>query len=291
MDGLPQPRTELRDGHRFRVAVLLPETPLQTLLGAALRQAGAVPIAYDEAGLRKVADTRIAAAVVALPRALTAELPRLQEAATRLSHMPILVYDAGALIAVPDLLAGDPATRRFRFASPSSAERTTSEDVEWLVRAIPPCALTWLVTFLVRDIPLLGRSYIAEFFWQLGMGPPGTKGGVASAATALGTTRSALEHLLKQKSSLPPPKELAEWLTLLLVTYAARGLGLSAHQASADLGLDRHQLGRLQARLLRAYSAFALLPASTQFDLALVAFAERCAVAPNRVVKVLRMVR
>jgi hypothetical protein len=60
---------------------------------------------------------------------------------------------------------------------------------------------------------------------------------------------------------------------------------------SADLGLDRHQLGRLHARLLRAYSAFPLLPASTQFDLALVAFAERCAVAPNRVVKVLRMVR
>jgi hypothetical protein len=34
-----------------------------------------------------------------------------------------------------------------------------------------------------------------------------------------------------------------------------------------------------------------VLPASTQFDLALAAFADRCAVACNRVVKVLRLVR
>lgn len=285
------PRAELRDGHRFRVAVLLPETPLQALVGVALRQAGAVPIAYDQATLGKVANTRIAAGVVELPRALTTDLARLQETATRLPHMPILVYSAGSMTGVPDLLAGDPATRRFRFASPSSAETTIREDVEWLLRAIPACAVTWLVTFLVRDIPLVGRGYIAEFLWRLDVDRAERKRDVTSAAAALGTKRSALEHLLKQKTPLPPPKELAEWLTLLLVTYAARGLGLSAHQVSADLGLDRHRLGRLHARLLRAYSAFPLLPACTQFDLALVAFAERCGVARNRVVKVLRMVR
>ena len=137
MDGLPQPRTQLRDGHRFRVAVLLPETPLQTLVGAALRQAGVVPIAYDLAAFRRMVDARIAAAVVELPRALTTELVRLQETATRLPHMPILAYGAGPMMGVTDLLAGGTATRRLRFASPSTAEARIREDMAWLVRAIP----------------------------------------------------------------------------------------------------------------------------------------------------------
>jgi hypothetical protein len=210
MDGLPQPRTELRDGHRFRVAVLLPEIPLQTLVGAALRQAGPVPIAYHETGLRKVADGRIAAAVLGLPRALTRDLARLQETAALLPHVPILVYSTGAELGVPEAMTGDEAMRRFRFAAVSSAEHAIKEDVAWLVRAISPCALTWLVTILVRDIPLVARAYVAEYLWQLGMGPEDTRRDVATAAAALGRTRSALEHLLKQKSSLPPPKELAE---------------------------------------------------------------------------------
>src|SRR5574341_455681 len=286
MGGLPKPRTELRDGHRFRVAVLLPDTPLQTLVGAAVRQAGAVPIAYDQADLGMVADSRLVAAVVELPRGLTTELVRLQQTAARLPHVPILVCSPGSTMDVPDLVAGDPATRRFRFASTSSTERTIREDVAWLVRAISPCALAWIVSLLVRDMPLVGQGYVTEYLWQLSTGPADTKRDVAMAAAALGTTRSALEHLLKQKTSLPPPNELAEWLTLFLLIYAARGRGVSARQVSTELGLDRHQLGRLQSRLLRAYPAVPMLPASTQFDLALVAFAERCAVARNRVATV-----
>jgi hypothetical protein len=41
--GRPPSAPELRDGHRFRVAVLLPETPLRTLVSTAVRQAGVVP--------------------------------------------------------------------------------------------------------------------------------------------------------------------------------------------------------------------------------------------------------
>ncbi len=271
--------------------MLLPDCPLRTLVAGAVQRAGAVALAYDEARLRAVASARIAAAVVELSRPLTSELARLQGISERLAHVPMLVYSTEAVVGVPDFCTGNSGTRRLRFASSASREPGINEDVDWLVRAISPCALTWLVTFLVRDIPLVGWGYIAEYLWQLGMGPADAQRDVATAAAALGTSRSVLEHLLKQKTSLPPPKELADWLTLLLVTYAARGLAVASHQVSTELSLDRHRWSRLQARLLRSYPMFPILPACTQFHLALVAFAERCAVARNRVVKVLRMAR
>jgi hypothetical protein len=120
------------------------------------------------------------------------------------------------------------------------------EDAEWLVRAISPCALAWLVTVLVPDMPLLARGYIAEYLWQLAEGPLHAERDVEVAATALGTGRGVLERRLKN-TILPRPKEPANWLTLLLVTHAARRLASAPGHVAAELGLNRHRWGRLHA--------------------------------------------
>ena len=147
---------------------------------------------------------------------------------------------------------------------------------------------------LARHVPvgraaLLARGYIAEQLWRIGMEPADLQWTVTGVVGTLGTSRAILEHTLQRETSLPPPKELAQWLTLLLVTYAARGRGCSAQEISKELGFERHRWGRIEARLLAWYPAFAVLPAETQFDLALVAFADRCRVARSRVTKALRL--
>ena len=216
---LPRPRPVQRDGYRFRVAVLLPDCPLRTLVAERVRRTGAVPIAFDEASLKTDAGPRVAAAVVELPRALTSELARLQGISERLAHVPILVYSTETVVGVADIFGEKSATRRLRFASSASWERGVNEDVAWLVRAIAPCATTWLVTFLVRDLPLVGRGYIAEYLWQVAMGSEDAKRNVATAAAALGTSRSVLDHLLKKKN----------------VTAASQGVGGLAHAPGGHL--------------------------------------------------------
>lgn len=292
MSTLPEPRTQPRQGHRFRVALLLRDTPLRRLVGVAIEQLGAVPVVYDEARLRASTPTAIAALVLELQRPLSAELVRLQDITQRFVHAPVLVYGAHASADVPGVGAQGTTARHLRLSSFVPSDRLVHDDVEWLLRAIPPLALTWLVLLLLADdLPLLARGYVAEQLWRAGMGPADVKWTVTSAAGTLGTSRGVLEHTLHRQTPLAPPKDLANWLTLLLVTYTARGRGRSAQEVSKELGFERHRWGRLQARLVASYPAFAVLPAATQFDLALVAFAEQCRVARSRVTKALRLLR
>jgi len=122
--------------------------------------------------------------------------------------------------------------------------------------ALPPMRDTvWRFTELA--LRLMGRSRL-------------TVGGLASG---LGISERTLERSWCE-TSVPAPKELLEWITLLFVGLLSAQSGFSVASAARGLGIDTQALYRLRHRLLSTD----LRQGRDDFEVVFLAFADRCRV-------------
>ena len=83
-------------------------------------------------------------------------------------------------------------------------------------------------------------------------------------------------------ASLPPPKEMLDWITLLVAAYTAAATQTRTCRVAAYLGVDSQKLWRLRHRLLAP--AFLREPGTSvrEFERVLLGFADRCGIARER---------
>ncbi len=83
-------------------------------------------------------------------------------------------------------------------------------------------------------------------------------------------------------ASLPPPKEMLDWITLLVAAYTAAATQTRTCRVAACLGVDSQKLWRLRHRLLAP--AFLREPGTSvrEFERVLLGFADRCGIARER---------
>ncbi|MBI4420257.1 MAG: hypothetical protein HY560_05480 [Gemmatimonadetes bacterium] len=106
--------------------------------------------------------------------------------------------------------------------------------------------MTLMVDFLPGR-PSLVTRFVYEFL-QLLDRRTGRRPTVAAIARAVGVSLRTLERTWREYA-LPSPKELADWATLLYLTYSAACSGESASALARSLGLDQQALHRLRRRL------------------------------------------
>ncbi len=74
---------------------------------------------------------------------------------------------------------------------------------------------------------------------------------------------------------VPPPKELLDWTTTVLITFTAEWADISIHRAAGDCGLDPERWRRLRERLCQR-EGLGRLPPSQELDMLILRFADRC---------------
>jgi len=100
---------------------------------------------------------------------------------------------------------------------------------------------------------------------------------VDRVSSRLGMSTRSL-HRCWPSTSLPNPKELLDWLLLLFVSQRAQCSGLAMSTIAGHVRMDRQRVYRIRQRLFRGESEVTPCNAAQQFDLALLAFFERCGV-------------
>jgi hypothetical protein len=79
-----------------------------------------------------------------------------------------------------------------------------------------------------------------------------------------------------QRTSLPSPKEMLDWLVLLFVNFEAERRGVPVSKIATRLGLDRQHLYRIRRRLLFDVVRSRPTTHTRSFEYVLLAFMERC---------------
>lgn len=147
---------------------------------------------------------------------------------------------------------------------------------------VPAIEIARLITLLLPEMP----SRVAEFTFAALRRITGPEWSpditVGTIVPELGFTRRTLLRSWSD-DSLPQPKELLDWLTLLFISYAASRSGLSNRAIAQARGLKLAAYYRLRRRLLGVAPETDDQRSEQEFDLALLAFAERCNVPERRI--------
>lgn len=128
-----------------------------------------------------------------------------------------------------------------------------------MIQSVDPDAPTRAWTFIDLALRTMGRQTTTERLT------------VAQLANRLGVSQRTLERSWRI-AALPPPKELLEWLALLLSGLLSAQSGITVARAARKLGLDSQQLYRFRQRLLPDV----LRSAREDFETVFLAFVGRC---------------
>lgn len=90
------------------------------------------------------------------------------------------------------------------------------------------------------------------------------------------------------QTSLPQPKEFLDWLLLLFVSFKALRSGVSMSKVARSVGLDSQRSYRIRKRLLSGVAELRISSPGQVFDVALLAFLERCGVQGSRAMNIRR---
>lgn len=100
---------------------------------------------------------------------------------------------------------------------------------------------------------------------------------VSSIARDLAMSPRSLERLCRN-ARLPHPKELLDWITLLVVRYTALATRARTSTVAAHLGLDGQKLWRLRCRLAKLAPLLLREGSDPELEQLLLGFAERCGI-------------
>jgi len=203
-----------------------------------------------------------------------------QVEAVRQEHpdLPILLYAPGRVGVVNLLLRcarlpgvraelqqplGPQETERLRQVLRALLDERPRARILRMLQTVAPNAPARAWTFTELALQRLGKD--------LGPGPLT----VQLLARNLGVSQRTLERSW-HGSVLPPPKELLEWLALLLAAINAASAGTTVARAARALGIDSQRLYRLRRRLLPPPLRVVFPPRHEEFEAAFLAFVERC---------------
>jgi len=202
----------------------------------------------------------------------------------RFPTLPILLYvphhpGTASLLLAAGRIPGVSAKGQFSDAKEATRLATF---IQRGVADVPAVELARLLTLLLPDMP----TRVAEFTFAALRRIAGPEWHpeitVGSIVPELGYTRRTLLRSWTDRR-LPQPKELLDWLTLLFVTYASGRSGLSNRAIARTRGVNASAYYRLRRRLLNDLPETNDQRPAQEFDLALLAFAQRCHVSAQRV--------
>jgi hypothetical protein len=141
--------------------------------------------------------------------------------------------------------------------------------------SLPSEHLAQLVRLLFVRLPSRVEAFIDLAIKRLGRNAARDVVTVKGLSRELGLSLRALERECSG-SSLPRPKELLDWLTLLFIMYAAGRNQVSSAISARVAGVDAQRLYRLRHRLLRGCISSSRHWVDQEFSVCLLAFIERC---------------
>lgn len=199
---------------------------------------------------------------------------QIEEVRQQHPGLPIVVY-APNRVGIADLLLrcaclhgvraelqqtfSEREAERLRSLILSVTELGPRERVLQMIQSVDPDAPTRAWTFIDLALRSMGRQTTTERLT------------VAELASRLGVSQRTLERSWSN-AALPPPKELLEWLALLLSGLLSAQSGITVARAARKLGMDSQQLYRFRQRLLPQV----LRSARDDFETVFLAFVDRC---------------
>lgn len=164
---------------------------------------------------------------------------------------------------------------------PTEADRLR-QLISSVIKDGPRVRLLRMIRSVDGDAPARAYMFIEMALRSIGQQTTTKHLTVANLAAELGVSERTLERSW-HTNALPPPKELLEWLALLLAGLLSAQCGIPVARAARKLGMDTQQLYRLRRRLLPP----AVRLVRDSFENVFLAFVERCRQA-KRIVQHLR---
>ncbi len=157
--------------------------------------------------------------------------------------------------------------------------------VERCLGAAPTARVTALVSLLLADAPTRVIEFARIAVHRLAQ--PNCDRTVMGLAAALELTPRSLQRTWPRQD-LPQPKELLDWLVLLVVAHVAAWSGVTVRTVSRTLGVEPSSFYRLRRRLMPKTPRPGGDQTGEEFDLVLLAFAQRCRVSRRRANDIIR---
>lgn len=268
----PRNRLTVEMPARDRVAYCLSSSEARRLVETALRIAGFDAIALDAGDIaQSLHQLRGCSGLIhdLYPWDVTGtvQIERLRQ---RFPDLLILLY-APARAGIAELLlfcarlSGVRVELQQAF-TPGEVERLRNLVVSMMGEG-PRLRLCRMIQAVTPDVPASAWRFTELALRSMGRG----RLTVGKLATGLGVSQRTLERTWRD-APLPAPKELLEWLSLLLAGLLSAQSGISVASAARALGIDTQQLYRFRKRLLPRV----LRSSREEFDTILLAFAGRC---------------
>lgn len=174
---------------------------------------------------------------------------------------------------------------KLQFADADECGRL-SRELDRLRRAVPCEELLCLLKAGLPHVAARPWIFIEEGLRLVACNGGELHAGTKTVARTMGISVRTLERAFRE-TSLPHPKEVLNWLSLLYVTLWAQRSGWSPAAVARALDRPPNEVYRLRQRLLyRERGPRTLVPPDPRhFDAVLVAFFERCGTAPSAPVR------
>lgn len=145
-------------------------------------------------------------------------------------------------------------------------------DIAWLLESMPSGEI---ITRLKEVFPEMPSSLLRLARYVLRTPSANWRPTVESTARALRLSKRTLERRVRY-DSLPAPKELIDWITLLHVSFVASRGSTSISRVARCAGINANDLYRLKSRLADRAGKRLRNQAEDRFPDVLAAFAARC---------------
>ena len=273
------------------VACAVGEGAARELLVAALVAEGA--------DVRPMAPPQLATGLPSLDpcTALVYDLAPVTDASVDLIHtlrsrhpwLPILLYPPLREGVVPLILAAGqiPGVKAKGQCLDSLEPQRLRAFIRDALASAPASRIGTMVSLLITGAPPRLLAFAQVALRRLGARNPASSRTVGAIASELGMTPRTLQRAVPD-DTLPPPKELLDWLTLLFITKVASWSGVSLRTVARDFRIDPNTFYRLRRRLMPDAPNPGRAQAAQEFDLVLLSFAERCRVSSHQTAEVLR---
>ena len=275
----------IMSGFRVRpvVACTVSAGKARSLVDAALRaeDADIVELPPAQLATEHPALDRCAALLYDLEPASDASVELVEALRARHPCLPVLLYPPLRDGIFPLLLAAGrvPGVSAKAQGGGSHEGARLQAFIRQALADAPANRLASIVSLLLEDAPPRLLAFAHAALLRICHRRQASERTVAVVAADLGFTLRTLQRDIASPS-LPSPKELLDWLTLLFMSLVAEWSGVSMRNVATAFRVDPNTLYRMRRRLMPGTPPPGQSP--QEFDLALLAFARRCGVPHRR---------